>query len=196
MVPFPLPSGRFSYGPRAAVAVDVVHVDAGDSGLAPVVNPIGWVMGDDFVISLNPAQLLRTAEVLGVDPVLLAHWLIAFESARIAIGYADPRMNTVLVDADSVQRAVSDPGLAKSWRRMAHILALEIAGSLLLRHPGLQRNREAEEVVRHHYLRQMGISVEPLTPGRHARVLGRQGEAVTKLLTTRVLPWLRENIAA
>ena len=191
----PLPSGRFTYGPRGAVVVEVVHLDSGRSGLQLVSDPSVWEAGSGFTVHLNPDELLREAAALGFDPIRYAHWYIACQADWIVIGKAYGKYNFVLTGAQPPAKDAFDLLDSEAERkvrlRMASVLAVELVQELIPYHTDLVRDREEEEAIRLFFLSTAYVKVETAPLTESGRILGDVGRGIRRLMLQRISPWMR-----
>lgn len=194
-----LPQGRFTYGPTAAVVLDVIYVEAPQPQLVPVRDPFDRAFGRPDVLRLPAAFVTKLADRAGVTPLEAAHFTIGYHAAKLAVGQAMPAYNAPLLDTptlwEQVNGDISEQEFA-ARRARRDLFAIEMAGSLARRHPH-PVERFGLERIRYTLLTAAGFEMDsPFQRDYHSKLAGAPGETLWLIVRDRILPWFRANIAS
>lgn len=193
-----LPKGRFTYGPAAVIELHVEHCDIAATRLLPVLHPWDRQIGRRDQLLLSPTAVAELAEAAGVSPLVAAHFSIAYNAGKLAVGRAIPAYHAGLLDRPHLLEG--NGGIRSKEElaaRRAHrdLFAIEVTELLARMHPDPVDPWELE-TVRYHMLTATGTPMDgPLQRGVRAKISGDVGMPVAHGIGV-IMSWFRQNIGS
>lgn len=189
------PNGEYRFG---GFVIYVHHQSEGGTGLRRVVDLLDDVVGE-YEFLVDAAQMAAFGRKLGIAPELLTFWFLAHAAAEIIVQQVLPKSGDVAINADTMLRLYLDREDDDADMVFGKLMAIELTAPILFRLVGRGYDSEGTDRARQAALiklKDKGIEVEPLTPGRRTRVLGAWGEKVHSTFQQIFGPWLHEKMGA